>query len=102
MSCMRHIIQFMPLQAILYCAREWLSQQSKSEAGYASVKIPRCRQSFYRLKSVCKNYLNSSAENTRLRGLFDTPLIIDGRMEIAEVIGTDADPLRHIIVINRG
>jgi len=43
-----------------------------------------------------------SAENTRLRGLLDTPLIIDGRMEIAEVIGTDADPLRHIIVINRG
>ncbi len=35
-------------------------------------------------------------------GLLDTPLIIDGRMEIAEVIGTDADPLRHIIVINRG
>ena len=32
----------------------------------------------------------------------DTPLIIDGRMEIAEVIGTDADPLRHIIIINRG
>ncbi|MFW1969786.1 rod shape-determining protein MreC, partial [Acinetobacter guillouiae] len=43
-----------------------------------------------------------SAENTRLRGLLDTPLIIDGRMEIAEVIGTDADPLRHIIIINRG
>ena len=32
----------------------------------------------------------------------DTPLIIDGRMQIAEVIGTDADPLRHIIIINRG
>ena len=29
-------------------------------------------------------------------------MIIDGRMEIAEVIGTDADPLRHIIIINRG
>ena len=43
-----------------------------------------------------------SAENTRLRGLLNTPLIIDGRMEIAEVIGTDADPLRHIIIINRG
>ena len=37
-----------------------------------------------------------------MRGLLDTPLILDGRMEIAEVIGTDADPLRHIIVINRG
>jgi len=43
-----------------------------------------------------------SAENNRLRGLLDTPLIIDGRMQIAEVIGTDADPLRHIIIINRG
>lgn len=43
-----------------------------------------------------------SAENTRLRGMLKTPLILDGRIEIAEVIGTDADPLRHILIINRG
>lgn len=43
-----------------------------------------------------------SAENARLRGLLDTPLILDGRIRLAEVIGTDADPLRHILIINRG
>lgn len=43
-----------------------------------------------------------SAENTRLRGLLNTPQIIDGRLLIAEIIGTDSDPLRHIVVISRG
>lgn len=43
-----------------------------------------------------------SAENTRLRGLVNTPLIIDGRMIMSEIIGMDANPLRHIIVINKG
>jgi rod shape-determining protein MreC len=43
-----------------------------------------------------------SAENTRLRGLLNTPLIIDGRMLISEIIGADSDPMRQILVINKG
>ena len=82
-------------------SREWLSQQSKSEAQLRrenTAMQAELLQAQVRLQKLSE----LSAENTRLRGLLDTPLIIDGRMEIAEVIGTDADPLRHIIVINRG
>lgn len=43
-----------------------------------------------------------SAENTRLRGLVNTPLIIDGRVLIAEIIGVDANPLNHILIMNKG
>jgi rod shape-determining protein MreC len=110
---MPHVIQ--PARDVLYAAynpiyalasypvlsREWLNQQTKSEAQLRrenTAMHAELLQAQVRLQKLSE----LSAENTRLRGLLDTPLIIDGRMEIAEVIGTDADPLRHIIVINRG
>ncbi|OTG80450.1 rod shape-determining protein MreC [Acinetobacter sp. ANC 5054] len=110
---MPHVIQ--PARDVLYAAynpiyaaasypvlsREWLNQQTKSEAQLRrenTAMQAELLQAQVRLQKLSE----LSAENTRLRGLLDTPLIIDGRMEISEVIGTDADPLRHIIVINRG
>ncbi len=110
---MPHVIQ--PARDVLYAAynpiyalasypvlsKEWLNQQTKSEAQLRrenTAMAAELLQAQVRLQKLSE----LSAENTRLRGLLDTPLIIDGRMEIAEVIGTDADPLRHIIVINRG
>ena len=82
-------------------SREWLSQQTKSEAQLRrenTAMQAELLQAQVRLQKLSE----LSAENNRLRGLLDTPLIIDGRIQIAEVIGTDADPLRHIIIINRG
>ena len=82
-------------------SKEWLNQQTKSEAQLRrenTAMQAELLQAQVRLQKLSE----LSAENTRLRGLLNTPLIIDGRMEIAEVIGTDADPLRHIIIINRG
>ncbi|MEK5743165.1 rod shape-determining protein MreC [Acinetobacter variabilis] len=110
---MPHVVQ--PARDVLYAAynpiyavasypvlsREWLNQQTKSEAQLRrenTAMRAELLQAQVRLQKIAE----LSAENTRLRGLLDTPLILDGRMEIAEVIGTDADPLRHIIVINRG
>ncbi|MBB6364432.1 rod shape-determining protein MreC [Acinetobacter lwoffii] len=110
---MPHVVQ--PARDVLYAAynpiyavasypvlsREWLNQQTKSEAQLRrenTAMQAELLQAQVRLQKISE----LSAENTRLRGLLDTPLIIDGRIEIAEVIGTDADPLRHIIVINRG
>lgn len=110
---MPYVIQ--PARDVLYAAynpiyalasypvlsREWLNQQTKSEAQLRrenTAMQAELLQAQVRLQKLSE----LSAENTRLRGLLDTPLIIDGRMEIAEVIGTDADPLRHIIIINRG
>ena len=110
---MPHVVH--PARDVLYAAynpiyavasypvlsREWLNQQTKSEAQLRrenTAMRAELLQAQVRLQKIAE----LSAENTRLRGLLDTPLILDGRMEIAEVIGTDADPLRHIIVINRG
>ncbi|WP_151743379.1 rod shape-determining protein MreC [Acinetobacter calcoaceticus] len=110
---MPYVIQ--PARDVLYAAynpiyalasypvlsREWLNQQTKSEAQLRrenTAMQAELLQAQVRLQKLSE----LSAENTRLRGLLDTPLIIDGRMEIAEVIGTDADPLRHIIIVNRG
>ncbi|HCR0035530.1 TPA: rod shape-determining protein MreC [Acinetobacter baumannii] len=110
---MPYVIQ--PARDVLYAAynpiyalasypvlsREWLNQQTKSETQLRrenTAMQAELLQAQVRLQKLSE----LSAENTHLRGLLDTPLIIDGRMEIAEVIGTDADPLRHIIIINRG
>ncbi|HFD2128474.1 TPA: rod shape-determining protein MreC [Acinetobacter baumannii] len=110
---MPYVIQ--PARDVLYAAynpiyalasypvlsREWLNQQTKSETQLRrenTAMQAELLQAQVRLQKLSE----LSAENTRLHGLLDTPLIIDGRMEIAEVIGTDADPLRHIIIINRG
>jgi rod shape-determining protein MreC len=43
-----------------------------------------------------------AAENARLRGLIDSTLIMDGRVLIAEIIGVDPDPYRHIVMLNKG
>ncbi len=80
---------------------DWLSEQAQSEdvlrRENSALKAERL-QNNVRLQKLAE----LSAENTRLRGLLNTPLIIDGRMMISEIIGTDPDPLRHILVINRG
>lgn len=80
---------------------QWLSQQAKSEEVLRrenTAMQAELLQSQVRLQKLAE----LSAENSRLRGLLDTPLILDGRLLIAEIIGTDANPLRHILVINRG
>lgn len=80
---------------------EWLSQQLKSEEQLRrenTAMQAELLQARVRLQKLAE----LSAENTRLRGLLKTPLIIDGRLLIAEIIGTDTNPLRHILVINRG
>jgi len=79
----------------------WLSQQAKSEDVLRrenTAMQAELLQAQVRLQKLAA----LSAENARLRGLLDTPLILDGRLRIAEIIGTDTDPLRHILVINRG
>ncbi len=110
---MPYVIQ--PARDVLYAAynpiyalasypvlsREWLNQQTKSEAQLRrenTAMQAELLQAQVRLQKLSE----LSAENNRLSGLLDTPLFIDGRIQIAEVIGTDADPLRHIIIINRG
>lgn len=49
-----------------------------------------------------QKYADLSAENARLRGLLNAPTALDGRVDIAAVIGIDNNPLRQTLVLNRG
>ena len=54
------------------------------------------------LSGRLQKFSELAAENARLRGLIDSTLVVDGRVLIAEIIGVDPDPLRHIILVNKG
>lgn len=49
-----------------------------------------------------QKYAKLSAENAHLRGMLNFPTPVDGRVDIASVIGIDNNPLRQILVLNRG
>ncbi|XID75280.1 rod shape-determining protein MreC [Alkanindiges sp. WGS2144] len=80
---------------------DWLRQQSKSEDQLRRENTA-MRAELLQARVRLQKLAELSAENTRLRGLLNTPLIIDGRMLISEIIGTDTDPLRQILIINKG
>ncbi len=80
---------------------DWFRQQSKSEDQLRRENTA-MRAELLQARVRLQKLAELSAENTRLRGLLNTPLIIDGRMLISEIIGTDTDPLRQILVINKG
>ena len=54
------------------------------------------------LSGRLQKFSELAAENSRLRGLIDSTQVVDGRVLIAEIIGVDADPFRHIILLNKG
>lgn len=80
---------------------KWLEQQNQSPDQLVRENTA-MRAELLQAKVRLQKLSELAAENARLRGLLDTPLILDGRIRLAEVIGTDADPLRHILIINRG
>lgn len=54
------------------------------------------------LSGRLQKFSELAAENARLRGLIDSTLVVDGRVLIGEIVGVDPDPLRHIVLINKG
>ncbi len=80
---------------------DWFRQQNKSEDQLRRENTA-MRAELLQNRVRLQKLSELSAENTRLRGLLNTPLIIDGRMLISEIIGTDTDPLRQILIINKG
>ena len=95
---------FNPIYAIAnypVLSSDWFRQQVKSEEQLRRENTA-MRAELLQAKVRLQKLSELSAENTRLRGLLNTPLIIDGRMLISEIIGTDTDPLRQILVINKG
>lgn len=54
------------------------------------------------LSGRLQKFSELAAENARLRGLLDSTRVVDGRVLIAEIIGVDSDPFRHIVLLNKG
>ncbi len=79
----------------------WLNQQAKSQ-DVLQRQNTAMQAELFQARARLQKLAELSAENARLRGLLNTPLIMDGKMLLSEVIGTDSDPMRHILVVNRG
>lgn len=54
------------------------------------------------LQGRLQKFAALAAENARFRGLIDSTIVTDGRVMIAEIVGVDPDPLRHVIMLDKG
>lgn len=73
--------------------RDWRSLYKENEA---------LRQQTLILQAKVEKMAALSAENARLRQLLNSSAHLDDSVLIAELIGVSSDPLRHIVVINKG
>jgi rod shape-determining protein MreC len=80
---------------------DWLRLQLQSEQDLRRENTA-LRAELLQARVRLQKFSELSAENTRLRGLMNTPLIVDGQVLIAEIVGVDANPLVHVLVINKG
>lgn len=54
------------------------------------------------LQRRVQKLISLSAENVRLRELLNSSALVDDNVLVAEIIGVDADPFRHEVIINQG
>ncbi len=73
--------------------RDWRSLYKENEE---------LRQQTLILQAKIEKMASLSAENARLRQLLNSSAHLDDSVLIAELIGVSSDPLRHIVVINKG
>lgn len=80
---------------------QWGAENLVSE-GNLRAENQSLKEQLLALNGRLQKFSELSADNSRLRGLIDSTVAIDGRMLIAEVMGVDADPFRQIVMINKG
>lgn len=80
---------------------EWSGESVKSDAAVRQ-ENEYLRNQLLVLSARVQKFSELAAENSRLRGLIDSTLVVDGRVFIAEIIGVDPDPFRHIIMLSKG
>lgn len=73
--------------------RDWSSLHTENEE---------LRQQTLILQARVEKMAALSAENARLRQLLNSSAHLDDSVLIAELVGVSSDPLRHIVVINKG
>jgi rod shape-determining protein MreC len=77
--------------------REYLSDRNHLVAENRDLRSESMRQRARLLQLAALE-----AENTRLRGLMESPARLANRVQIAEILSVDLDPYRHRIALNRG
>lgn len=80
---------------------EWLAESTMSDEAVREENAY-LKSQLLVLSGRLQKFSELAAENARLRGLIDSALVMDGKVLIAEIIGVDTDPFRHIILINKG
>lgn len=80
---------------------EWLIEAGMSDDSLRSENTYLKNQLLV-LSGRVQKFSELAAENARLRGLIDSTRVMDGRVQIAEIIGVDPDPFRHILLLNKG
>ncbi|MFT3928724.1 MAG: rod shape-determining protein MreC [Spongiibacteraceae bacterium] len=73
--------------------RDWSSLQEENKE---------LRERTLILEAKVEKMASLSAENARLRQLLNSSAHLDDSVLIAELIGVSSDPLRHIVIINKG
>lgn len=78
-------------------AREYLSERNRLVAENRALRTESLRQ-----RARMQRIAALEVENTRLRGLMDSPARLENRVQVAEILAVDLDPYRHRIALNRG
>ena len=54
------------------------------------------------LEQKVQKLASLTAQNARLRELLNSSELVDEKVVIAEIVGIDADPFSHVVIINKG
>lgn len=79
----------------------WVSDQARSSEDLREENSRLQRQNLI-LEQKAQRLAVLEAENVRLRELLQSSERLEARVRVAEIIGIDADPNRHEVVVNRG
>lgn len=97
-SAMQPIYQFSLIPSGL---GHWADGRSQSKESLRRENI-RLRTELLQAKARLQQQDYLLAQNTRLKGVLNTTQSGNYRMQLAQVIGTDTNPLKQIVVINKG
>lgn len=79
----------------------WVSDQARTSDDLRDENSRLQRQNLI-LEQKAQRLAVLEAENVRLRELLNSSERVESRVRVAEIIGIDADPNRHEVVVNRG
>lgn len=80
---------------------DWLEQHLRSRSALIR-DAERLRRENLLLQGRAQQMASLQAENLRLRALLGSTALVRNDVQVAELIGVSPDPMRHLLVINKG